>query len=359
LNKINIIIHTLYQLKTSTDRTPAIDEEKILGQYRDTKYNGKSGIAIKVLSVFGGIAASLFFLAFLFLAGLYESETGMLTFGVLSILAAVAVNSRFDNLVVDTASISFYLVGFFLMGVGLGSMHMNEQMICLLFIAVAMITMSIIQNYIFSFISLLIVNGSLLAMILFSNSNNLIHLLLSLQVIAIVYLFLNESYFVSASPKIARLYQPVRTGMMISLLSGLVLIGKRGLISTDSYYSVATSITMIIALLYLAFRLLSILNITSINDKALVYGVAILMFLPTILAPAIAGCLLVILLGFFVGHRGAFLLGLAALIYFICQYYYDLEYSLLQKSFFLMGSGLLFILIYLVTIKKLVKNAKA
>jgi MFS family permease len=353
------MIHTLYQLKTSASRSLAIDEEKILSQYQDTKNNGKSGIAIKALSVFGGIAASLFFLAFLFVAGLYESETGMLAFGLICLITAVAVNSRFDNLIVDTASVSFYLVGLFLLGIGLGSMHVNEQQICLVFIAVALLTLVIIQNYIFSFISLLIINGSLLAMILFGRSNNLIHLLLVAQVVAIVYLFLHESTFLSAGVKIAKLYQPVRTGMAISFLGGLVLIGKRGLIATDSYYALVTSISMILALLYVAFSLLSVLKVARQNDKALVYGIAILMFLPTVFAPAIMGCLLIILLSFFVWHRGVFVLGIVGLLYFICQYYYDLEYSLLQKSFFLIGSGLLFVLIYLVTIKKLVTNAKA
>ena len=196
-------------LKSSANRTPAIDEEKILGEYRDSN-TGKSGIAIKALSVFGGIAASLFFLAFLFLAGLYASESAMLIFGVIFIAAAIIVNNRFDNLLIDTASISFFLAGFFLLGLGLGSIQLNENVICLVFVAVALLTLIIIQNYIFSFISLLIINGSLFALIIFSGSNNMIHLLLIMQVIAIVYLFLHESAFISAGLKISKLYQPIR-----------------------------------------------------------------------------------------------------------------------------------------------------
>jgi MFS family permease len=357
LNKLNIIIQTLHTLKTSVNRKLEIDEEKILSQYLDTNI-GKPGIAIKALAVFGGIAASLFFLAFLFLAGLYESETAMLIFGVIFIVAAIFVNSRFDNLVVDTASISFFLAGFFLLGVGLGSIHINENMICLVFVSVALLTMIIIQNYIFSFISVLIINGSLLALIMFSRSNNIIHLLLITQVVAIVYLFLHESFFISAGSKISKLYQPVRTGTLISFLCGLVFIARKDLVSTGPYFLLATSVMIIIALLYLAFHLLAVLKVIKLNDKMLVYGIAALMFIPTIMAPAISGCLLVILLSFFVQHRGGFILGIGALIYFISQYYYDLEYSLLHKSYFLMGSGILFILIYLVTIKKLVANAK-
>src|SRR5688572_25290595 len=246
------MIHTLYQLKAAAGRPLVIDEDRILGQYHDQKNNGKSGIAIKVLSVFGGIAASLFFLAFLFVAGLYESETGMLFFGVVSIIAAVAVNRKFDNLIVDTASISFYLVGLFLLGIGLGSMHLNEQQLCLVFIGVGLITLFILQNYIFSLIALLVINGSLLAMILLSRNNNLIHLLLIAQVVVVVYLFLHESLFISAGDRMAKLYQPVRTGMVISFLAGLILIGKRGLISTHPYFVLVTSAVMIMALVYVA-----------------------------------------------------------------------------------------------------------
>ncbi|RYE45112.1 MAG: DUF4401 domain-containing protein, partial [Sphingobacteriales bacterium] len=125
------------------------------------------------------------------------------------------------------------------------------------------------------------------------------------------------------------------------------------------YYLLATSIVIIVALLYVAFRLMPVLNVTESNDKLLIFGIASLMFVPTILAPAISGCVLVILLSFFVRHRGGFILGIISLLYFISQYYYDLEYTLLQKSYFLIGSGILFILIYLVTVKKLARHAKA
>ncbi|RYY19155.1 MAG: DUF4401 domain-containing protein, partial [Chitinophagaceae bacterium] len=248
LNKLNIIIHTLYLLRSSVGRTLTINEDKILGEYRKPA-QGKSGIAIKALSVFGGFAASLFFLAFLFLAGLYNSEKGMLIFGLIFIAAAIIVNSKFDSLVVDTVSISFFLMGFVLSGIGLGSLKVNENMICLVFIAFALFTLFIIQNYIFSFISLLIINGSLLALILFSRSNNWIHLLLIVQVIAIVYLFLHEAAFISARSKISRLYPPIRSGMVFSFLCGLVLVARRDLISTGPYYLLATSIVIIVALL--------------------------------------------------------------------------------------------------------------
>ena len=94
------------------------DENAIYEEYT-TQGENKSSLAIKVLSIFGGFLATLSFLGFLAIAGLYNSEFGLLIFGIGFIISAIWLNKAYDKLIIDTFSISIYVIGFALLSFGL------------------------------------------------------------------------------------------------------------------------------------------------------------------------------------------------------------------------------------------------
>jgi len=100
------------------------------------------------------------------------------------------------------------------------------------------------------------------------------------------------------------------------------------------------------------------LDITEKRTKITIYGITLLTILPTALSPAISGAILLIVLGFLVNYKTGLILGIVSFIYFISQYYYDLNFTLLTKSILLFLSGILFVLLYLLTHKKLSSNEK-
>jgi len=116
-----------------------------------------------------------------------------------------------------------------------------------------------------------------------------------------------------------------------------------------------SSLVIISAIIYLVFILFNVLNITKIQHKILICTLTVLALLPTAFSPAISGAILIMLLSFFVNYKTGFVLSIAAFIYFISQYYYDLSFTLLTKSILLFASGVLFIVLYLFTHKKLSK----
>ena len=59
-----------------------------------------------------------------------------------------------------------------------------------------------------------------------------------------------------------------------------------------------------------------------------------------------------------VNYKTGLVIGIISFIYFISQYYYDLNFTLLTKSIILFSSGIVFILFYLFTNKKLNTNEK-
>lgn len=333
------------------------DENAIVEEYQKQGEN-KSSLAIKILSIFGGFLATIAFCGFLAVTGLYNSEEGLMIFGTGFIVAAIFLNKIYDKLIIDTFSISLYIMGYVLLMVGFIENNVGENFIPTLFIFIALGTLFITQNYILSFISVLVISGSFLALIILNDAYNSIHFYIVITTLLLTFCFLFEAKIIAFSKKTSKLYDPVRIGLMISFLFGLIAVCKKGLVPVSENYIVLSSIVIILAILYLVHIILKINKIASPKHQVLVYTLSGLILLSTVFSPAISGAILIILLSFLVNYKTGFVIGIIALIYFIGQYYYDLNFTLLTKSILLFSSGILFILLYLFTTKKPIIDEK-
>lgn len=333
------------------------DEKAIYEEYSAQEKN-KSSLAIKLLSIFGGFLASLAFLAFLGVARLYNSEFGLLIFGIGFIISAIWLNKAHDKLIVDTFSISIYIIGFWLLAFGLSTMNVDKNIITILISLLALTSLVITQNFIFSFISVLTISGSFLFLIISNNSYNLIHLYVAINTLILGFLFLNEAKIISSNKRLSQLYNPVRIGLVISLLFGLISVGKRHLIPISQNLIWLSSIVMILVTLYLVYKIIKINEVKAFKTKAIIYSLSFLVLFPTVFSPSISGAIVIILLSFLVNYKTGLALGIISIIYFISQYYYDLNFTLLTKSIILFVSGIMFLLCYLFTIKNSTNNEK-
>lgn len=338
------------------DKPLQFDEEAIVSAYQ--KDNGNQSLSIKILSVFGGILASLAFLGFLFIAGLYNSDVGLLVFGGIFIIGSIWINKEYDKIIIDTVSISSFIIGFILLGFGCGQLKIDENIISIIFIIIAIGSLSIVQNYILSFVSVLIINGSILTLIISNKGYDFIHIYVSVLALTMTYFFLKEATIITTNKALSKLYNPVRTGLIFSFLSGLVFLGKKGILPVSPDYIWLSSVIVISIIIYLFSVLFDVLNITKTRHKIGIYIFTVLALLPTALSPAISGTILIILLSFLINYKTGLVLGIISFIYFISQYYYDLNFTLLTKSILLFSTGVLFIALYLFTSKKSTANEK-
>ena len=172
------------------------------------------------------------------------------------------------------------------------------------------------------------------------------------------YIFLKEAMLIKARKSLSKLYNPVRIGLIFSFLPGLVFLGKRGLFPVSPGYIWLSSIVIIAAIVFLVSKLFNILNITEPKHRIGIYIFTVLALSLTALSPAISGAILIMLLSFLVNYKTGFVLGIISFIYFISQYYYDLNFTLLTKSILLFSTGVVFVLLYLFTSKKLAADEK-
>lgn len=200
-----------------------------------------------------------------------------------------------------------------------------------------------------SFISILVINGGLLQLVFVNEAYKLIHVYIGVTTLALTWCMLNEAKLLTSGPRMAKLYDPLRVGLMISLLYGLVIVGKKDWLLVSQNYNWFSSVVIIPVVLYVVNVITDIVDPQTPKNKPGIYLLTILVLAPTVFAPAISGAILIILISFMVNYKTGLVIGVVAFIYFISIYYYDLSFSLLTKSMLLFSSGIVFLLFYLFT----------
>lgn len=354
-NQFNIkeIIQTV---QSSEGENFQYNEAEILAAYQKKEAN-KSSLAIKILSIFGGFFATQTFLGFLGLMMLFESELSMLFVGIVFIVGSVWISKTYDKLIFDTFSISTYVTGFVLLGVGLYGLNVEENPLIFIILAVSLLTIFVNQTYMLSFIAIITISGCLLAFIIVNKSYEFFNLYNILIAYILVYVFLSEAKIITFNKELSKLYNPMRIGLIFSLLFGLVISVNRVAFEMPTSFIWLSSVLLLVGVMYLVFQTVKRMNITDKKQQILIYILSVLVLSSTIFAPSILGALLIILVSFYVNYKTGLAIGIIALAYFISQYYYDLNLTLLVKSIILFSSGILFIVFFLFT-KKYMSNEK-
>lgn len=356
-NKMENVKNLLVDLRIGAEKPYELDEEAILAAYQGNK--DERSLAIKIVSVLGGLMASSAFFGFLSMTGLFDTTMGLLVFGSICMTGAIWTNRTAPHkIVLDTVAITVLIVGFTMFGFGLYQLISDGNIVLLILIPIAFFTLIVTRGYMIGFCSVLAINICIVTLIISNNANNLIHLYTILLVLALAYMLLKEAKIITTGKIIPHLYGPIRAGLVYSFLFALVLVGSAHILPLSSNYIWTSSVFIISTILYIIHLLIGLFHITGTGKKVAIYTLCLLILLPTSLSPAISGGLFLILLSFMVGYRSGFILGIIAFIYFLGQYYYDLDFTLLTKSVLLFLSGIFFIALYLFILKKRPANEK-
>ncbi len=288
--------------------------------------------------------AALFFIGFLFSAEiLQEADIGVIV-GLVMCGIAIGLN-RFAprNDFFSQLGLALSLAGQLLFIIGLFDL-VNE--IVLLALPLIILEIGLIWLYkdrLHRFISTLIIIGAILAVILDLEFFELIHILI-FNLAAATFLFygLENRLLLVASRELVR---PLGYAVALSLL-GLLILPTIELLEIRWWW--LTAILLLSVLLFLVSQIAADLELPLASGvMPWLLGGCLFLFVPAIQMPGILAALIILLLAFWRNNR--LLLGLAAafLLFYLGAYYYWLEWSLLTKSFALMGGGaIMFLLRY-------------
>lgn len=321
-----------------------------------------SNIIIKVLSAIGGVLAASALLGFLLLAGIYESESGMMILGLLLVAAAIATSRVADHVFLDTVVLTGYISGFILAGIGLGMHEGNtaDQVILLcLLLSLAGIFLS--RGFMIVMISVVICSGSFYAYCsVHGEHTSFISLPVAITGIGLLVVTLKEARMVSGNRQVNRLYKPLQAGLFLSFLGGLIWVLHSYTFGLFPGFHDLKLISLLIdiMILVLVTRIMYMLGLNNKVHIAGIYVFVLVLLAAVFYAPGISGSLFLLLLAISYGYRAEAGMSIAALVYFIFMFYYSLRLSLLVKSGLLFFPGMIMILVWHYCYQQLKKNEK-
>lgn len=315
----------------------------------------KNNLTIQVVSIIGGILTAIFFLGFLALASIIRSEESSLIIGCLLIVATLTISRLVVRPFLDAMNITFYIAGCILFIFGISA---NVNILFCSLLVISILTFFLTKGFILPFLSVILFNISLFGEIahLFSSWYPL-----QVAIVPLVAAFLFANLF--ETKLLARLqgntskYKPFHTGLFISCL--IALSGASIDFLTTGMNEWIISVFLWIGLLIMIQRIMRVMGGTNNLMKQIgIYGLSILICLPTVFAPYLSGSLLLIMVCFHFGYKTECGASLLLFIYAISKYYYDLNVTLLVKSITLFFIGIAFIVAWYYFTQKRTKHEK-
>ncbi len=317
-----------------------------------------ANLSIKILSILGGLLGTSAFVSFLGASGLLRDEGTMLVFGILFMIFAVVGNKLANNIIWDTAFIALYVIGGSLISVSLSHFLENENMVLCCFLLIAALTICFSRSFMLVFLAILLLNGCLAGFVGVNDAFDWVQLPILWIGTVLTLLTIYEAKIIASHPVWNQLFMPVQAGFFVSFIIGLVILAQNRHFDFKFNYLWILSLCIGAGTLLLVSKIIQTHNIKNAQYRIAIYAGVLLFLVPTIYAPYVSGAVFALLLAYFYGYKTEIGLSVVALVYFVSQYYYDLQLTLLQKSGILFFSGILLLGAWLFFNKQLTSNEK-
>ncbi len=356
------IIEKIETLSRDSDPAFQINTNEVLATYQHLDEN-RTNITIKILSILGVIISVLSFLGALFSLNLLDDKLNLIICGSIFLIIAIYCIKKYNTIIIDTASITSYIVGGWMLIYGIDTDHINNILILCLVINLS--TLAIVQRYLISLLNILCIIYALIALISY-NTDHLIWIAFMniVLMVALMYVLMQEALLLSKRNIMSTIYQSLRIALTLSTIATtayIVLSHFKTYETYDNNTAIALytlSVAYSVVILYLVRKIIQKFDNKMANKSILIYILVILILGSTIINPGISGAIILILLCFYYQYKFGLSIGIIVLLFFLWHFYYNLNFSLLTKSIFLMLSGFVFLAIYYVINSKKINNEK-
>jgi len=313
-----------------------------------------SNIIIKVLSIIGGLLAALALIGFLFLAGIYESEQGLLVVGLLFAIGSILASRAIDHVFLDTTVITFYATGLILVAVGMMALEYSFESSILLVALLSCIGIFLSKGYMMVLTAVISLNATIVIFVMERLPTMVLLPVLLIGVVLFVITSL-EAKLITSSEIVNSLFAPLQAGYFISFLSCMLFITMGHTFGLFMFYHnpVVLSIGIDVGILLLITKIINKMAVRELKHIVMIYAFALLILACVFYAPYIAGALFILILTYYYGYKAQVVISFVALLYFVFKFYYDLQMSLLVKSGLLFVPGVIMIALWFYVTKQL------
>ncbi|MEJ5144911.1 DUF4401 domain-containing protein [Sphingobacterium sp. MYb388] len=355
------ILNKIELLSKGNEPNFQININDTMAAYQHLEEN-RSNLTIKILSILGVILSVLSFLGALFLLNILNDKLNLIICGSIFLILSLYCIKKYNAIIIDTASIAFYIVGGWMLIYGFDIHDLNY--IFILCFIISLCTLLIVQRYLLSLLNILCIIYSIIALINHNDQNLLfITLINAILIIALIYFLSHEAAVLSKRNLISTIYNPLRLGLILATVvtTAFIILSHyetNEQVNNTSFALHILSVLYALATLWVVYKITSKFEITKSKVLFPTYALLILMLGSTVINPGIACSILLILICFNYQYRIGLSIGLISLLLSLWHFYYNLNFSLLVKSLILIISGLLFLAIYFVINSNKINNEK-
>lgn len=310
------------------------------------KNNSSSNLAVRILSVVGGVLAAICLILFLALTSdISRSGVALSVFGICFIAAAIVANRTVSQLFLDTFITAFYVAGCIALCYAMADNHWNIHLICLVFLLIAVLTFLCSKGVFFPLLAVLLFNGAFTWLIM-GRVDKIEISQMPVLLMGVVFLALNlyEARVIAVHPAMKQLIRPLHTGFFLSFSCGLVWMSGVGY--TFDWSVALLSVFIWVGIALVISQVIKVMKVEKPETQVGVYVICLALLIPTVFAPSLSGALLLLLLCFGYGYKLEMGASLVLFIYTIVKYYYDLQLTLLVKSGTLFFTGVVLLLLW-------------
>ncbi|MDX1520813.1 MAG: DUF4401 domain-containing protein [Anaerolineae bacterium] len=315
----------------------------------DTPSEAATPWYIRGLIGLGGWFAALFFIGFLTVAEIITDSTGAMIVGAIFCVVGVGIKGiRPTSVFAGQLALAISLAGQLMFIFGFWDKTNNVPLTIIVTIGLETLLFIFYADKLHRFLSAVVICWALFWLFIDLEVADLSHLLVILLAGGTILLWHFQARLVT-SP-LSPYFRPLGYALPVALFGFLLLS------FTDDYdikWWWLSAVGLLAALYYLEYLVLDHHRISWRTTPVVwVLTGTLLLLIPAIQTPGILAALIVLLVGYYRGNR--LLLGLATafLAIFLIGYYYNLELTLLTKSFVLMGTGLILLVIRYVAIER-------
>jgi hypothetical protein len=312
----------------------------------------------RILASIGAWASAMVFMAFLILNGfLGESSISYIVFGVLFIAVGLFIQRIRTNVFTESLSFALVVIGFIPCCIGIADMvdfNTNFDRIyqsVTLFLVLGQVPVFLIsRSRLLKFFSIAV---GIYSFFLFTNSvfgqfgNDVVGFLQGVIVFALTYILLNEKEYLKNHPGIVKHYSILVHALALVILVTFVVPVNYSVFEHRQVSGIGLKLApifLMVSYIYFTLRLLKT-HTTSRPKVILIYFLLLILGVLTYFDPATGVSILLLLLASHKKEAYLFVISILFFIYSMSHFYYDLEFTLLVKSYLLMGSGALLLMI--------------
>jgi len=348
MEKNKIELAALLKIYKEEGINPKLDLNSFQADYKRLEDN-KTSILIQVLIFIGALLTASFFLVFLGIGGLFDSESVMLALGVVITIASIVIPyaaSQSTN--AEPFAMALMIIGTILFAAGFMGQFLDFKPFLWVSLVLAFLISILAGSHLQKFAAIVCFNLCAYLLIWEFRIPIAFNFLILLNAAIVTVAWLKETNVLSTYPQLGQWYSAIMNACSISMIG--LLVGSVNL--DESYYeygeaAISSSYWWISALLLIVLVLWALneaLDLVGNQAKKIPIligtGIALLLLIK---APGIVGGILLLFLGVYAGYNLLIGQGILAIFFFTVLFYYNMDTTLLFKSILMGSAGILFL----------------